>query len=332
MTNAKRDQNHVTGQLGAKIGDLDALTPFVIDDATGRLLVQADIDMASEGIATQENQTNGNQKTQINGVNENSVATVASFDNAANLKVNSFPYTYAIAEGDILGHTALLKFGSRTLVAANTSSTTWEGPTARYVYMSSAQQLKVSSSSVNDTLAGTGARTLFIQGLDANYLEISETINLNGTTVVTTALSYLRIYRAFVLQSGVFGNSNLGIITITNNAATLTQAIINVDDGQTLMAIWTVPAGKVAYITNISFSSDTNKGARFSLHTRLNGGLIYAWLIKYSAFIFSGNIQAPFNIPLQIPEKTDIEMRVTTPAAAGVTSIGGTFELWYENV
>ena len=46
----------------------------------------------------------------------------------------------------------------------------------------------------------------------------------------------------------------------------------------------------------------------------------------------SGNIQNHLNIPFEVPEKTDIEMRVTTPAAAGVTSIGATFELWYENI
>ena len=30
--------------------------------------------------------------------------------------------------------------------------------------------------------------------------------------------------------------------------------------------------------------------------------------------------------------KTDIEVRVLTPTAAGATSAGATFELWYEDV
>jgi len=104
-------------------------------------------------------------------------------------------------------------------------------------------------------------------------------------------------------------------------------------DGQTLMTMFTIPAGKVAYLTQITASNDSGKGARFSLFTRLNdGGIIYPWNIKYRAYLVGGNEVIPFNIPFKIPAKTDIEIRFTTPTAAGVTSGGATFELWFEDV
>ncbi len=66
--------------------------------------------------------------------------------------------------------------------------------------------------------------------------------------------------------------------------------------------------------------------------TRFNdGGVLYPWRIRYRSCLYSGDDIVHLNIPIVIPAKTDIEMRVLTPAGAGETSMGATFELWYEN-
>jgi hypothetical protein len=269
-------------------------------------------------------------KAVITGQSDDGIFRNAAVNTSDRLEVVSQPYTYSIAEGDVLGHSSLLKFGTRTTVAAATQSLIWEGPTAQYVYMSTAQQLKVSSSSTQDATSGTGLHTLTILGLDSNWDEISETITLTGTNVVTTSNSYIRVFRAYGATSGT-SYTNVGTITITNNAGTTTQLVIPAGDGQTLMTLWTVPRNKTLYITQVTFSSDTNKGARVSLYVRQqDGGTLYPWQIKYRAYCFSGNEVFPFNIPLKIPEKTDIEIRTTTPAGAGNISAGATFEGWYE--
>ena len=59
-----------------------------------------------------------------------------------------------------------------------------------YPYLAAASLLQVSSGSANDTAAGTGARTVTIVGLDANYNVISETLTMNGVTPVQTVNSY----------------------------------------------------------------------------------------------------------------------------------------------
>lgn len=253
-------------------------------------------------------------------------------DNGNLLRVNSFPYTYAIAEGDIANHSALLKFGTRTTVAQGTPSVIWEGTNALYTYLTSAERLQVTSSSAQDGAGGTGILTLNVHGLDGNWNEITETVTMNGVTQVTTTASFIRVYRAYGVTCGT-SLTNVGVINVTNNAGTTQLLTIPAGDGQTLMTIWTVPAGKVAYLTQGTFSTNSNKGARVSLFTRLNdGGTVYPWQIKYRAFIFSGNEVFPFVIPFKIPEKTDIEVRVLTPTSAGATSCGATFELWYEDV
>jgi hypothetical protein len=268
----------------------------------------------------------------ITGLDDTGVFKNVGVSVSNRLQVVSQPYTYAVSEGDILNHTGLLKFGTRTSVAAGTSSLVWEGTAANYTYLTSAEQLQVSSSSANDTADGTGIRTLTIEGLDANFAEQSETVTMNGVTTVTTTKSFIRINRAYGATCGTL-YANAGLITVTNNAGTNQLLVITVGDSQTLMTMWTVPAGKTLHLTNGSFSTDSNKGARVSFVTRqLDGGILYPWRIRYRAYEFSGNENFPFTIPFVIPEKTDLEVRVLTPGAAGTTSCGATFEGWYETV
>jgi len=307
-----------------------AQTSFNIETSLRRVYVKPSSHRISDSIIAEDDAQL--VKSVITGQREDGVFKNATLDNGNNLRVNSILYTYSISKSEVAGHTSLLKFGTRTSIAAATQSTIWEGPTALYAYMSTAQQLKVSSSSAQDGPGGTGFLTMRVHGLDANWNEISEVITMNGTSVVTTTNSFIRIYRAYGVTSGS-SLTNVGTITITNNAGTVTQLVINANDGQTLMTLWTVPVGKVAYLVNGTLSTDSNKGVRVSLFTRLNdGGTLYPWQIKYRAYIFSGNNSFPFTIPFVIPAKTDLEVRVTTPASAGTTSAGATFELWYENV
>ena len=59
--------------------------------------------------------------------------------------------------------------------------------------MSAATVLKVSSSSTADDEGSTGAETVELFGLDADYNEINETVTLDGQTAVNTTKEYLRI-------------------------------------------------------------------------------------------------------------------------------------------
>lgn len=267
----------------------------------------------------------------LQGTRDDGTVADVIISNSNRLRTVSQPYEYALAEGDLSGHYSLLKFGTRTSVAAATPSLIWEGPTALYPYMSTAQQLQIASSAATDIAGGTGIRTLIIQGLDASYNEVSETITMNGTTQVTTVNSYIRIFRAYGETCGT-SYTNDGTITIYDNAGTTVQGIINPGDGQTLMTMWTVPAGKTAFLSRGSVSTNSNKGARVSLFIRkIDSGTLYPWRIQYRGYLFSGGEAIDIKTPIALPEKTDIEIRINTPASAGTTSCGATFELWYED-
>ena len=84
------------------------------------------------------------------------------------------PFELQVARGQVDGHETLFKFGINGDVGTSVETVWAQGGT--YVYPASATVMKISSSSADDASGGTGARTIAIFGLDANYNEISESV------------------------------------------------------------------------------------------------------------------------------------------------------------
>jgi hypothetical protein len=187
-----------------------------------------------------------------------------------------------------------------------------------------ASVLKISSASANDTSAGTGARTLLISGLNANYDEISETVILNGQTAVNTVNSYLRVFSLKILTAGS-GGSNAGIVyagtgTVTSGVPATVYAQIEIGYNDSAMAIWTVPAGYTAYVSSYSFTTNSSTA---------NNQVTGAVLIRPFGQVFSfeatakmaggNNFDRHFDTYLVLTEKSDIEMQILASAAAQAT-------------
>ena len=93
------------------------------------------------------------------------------------------------------------------------------------IFPASARIIYIASTSANDTAAGTGARTLTIVGLDANFEPLTESnITLNGQTPVTTTNQFLRVNRLFVDDSGST-NANEGDIYCSDSTDTFISGI-----------------------------------------------------------------------------------------------------------
>lgn len=112
--------------------------------------------------------------------------------------------------------------------------------------------VSVASTSANDTSAGTGARTMTIEGLDENFVELPlETITLNGTTPVNSAVQYFRINRLTVITAGTTA-TNEGDIYIGDSADTFSVGVpdtrvycaIYAGEGNSQYGTYSVPAGK----------------------------------------------------------------------------------------
>jgi len=76
------------------------------------------------------------------------------------------PFELQVARGQIQAHSVVTIAGYNSDV-----DTAWEmiTPVGNLSYPAAALQMTVSSADADDTSAGTGARTVLITGLDANY-------------------------------------------------------------------------------------------------------------------------------------------------------------------
>ncbi len=228
----------------------------------------------------------------------------------------SEPFELQVARGQIAYHKHVFKFGVNPVVQ-NVEETVWEGG-GLYVYPSSALIMTVASASG----ATDNGVVITISGLDADYNEQSETVTLAGSGTATTTKSFLRVYRGFVAGS----QEPVGAVTVVNGGTT--YAYIN-GDNQTLMALWTVPAGYTGFITQLDvtvLTEQNNKFGNIRLVTREPGGVFRT---QESFSVEQGPIQLPYSIPVHIPEKTDIEYRAIASGANANLRVSATFELIY---
>lgn len=219
------------------------------------------------------------------------------------------PFELQVARGFIEGHRTVTVFGYNGDVDTS-EVTVWPLPSI-IGHPAAALQMKVSSTSANDTSAGTGARTVVIQGLDANYVEISETVTLNGQTEVLTAQSFFRINYAYVATTGstnsAAGDIYFGTGTVTAGVPATLYNIIKYDFNNTVTGHYTIPAGYTGYLSQGLFSAGQASGS-----TQVRGRLLTTGLddIRRTAAVTTVNngvADYVFEYPLRIPEKTDLE-------------------------
>lgn len=232
------------------------------------------------------------------------------------------PFELQVARGQIGFHRSLTVFGYNADVDAS-EETVW--PDGGIMpHPATALQMKVSSDSADDTSSGTGARTLLVEGLDANYTEISEVVTLNGQTAVTTTNSFLRINRMAVATAGS-GLGNAGVIYIGTGVVTLgvPATIYNLmyaGYNSTTTGHYTVPAGYTAYMYQGLFSAGQAGGTAAvtgRLVTTGTNGLAYTAAV---VTLNNGAADYRFELPLAIPEKTDIEARAVGSSANNAVS------------
>lgn len=227
------------------------------------------------------------------------------------------PFELQVARGDITGHKSVFKFGFNPDIDS-TLETVWDAG-GLYAYPSSAVKMTATST---DGANDDGVQVT-VQGLDANYNELSETITLDGSGVGETSSFFLRVFRAFVEGS----QAPSGTINITNGG--LTYARITLGNNQTLMALWTVPVGYTAYLLQIDVSLATtqnNKYATVHFTARKSGG-VFRTQDKFVKSESSHHQQ--YHIPLKFEEKTDLEFRAIGDSASADIAISAAMDIIY---
>lgn len=190
-----------------------------------------------------------------------------------------------------------------------------------YPYPTTAQTLKISSDSAEDAVGGDGTATVYIWGLDDNYIEINETKTLEGASVVDSANQYLRLFgvRAVTPGSGSTTDSNVGTITIQDSTETDTLGLILPGKGRTRMALWTVPAGKEVLLCQVWGTATGTKLVHLHLHVRRFGE---SWVEELHFSLLDEPNNIVFTTGFYCDEKSDLELRTHSTATNAIMDGG----------
>ena len=167
-----------------------------------------------------------------------------------------------VSLGNVPGYTKVNKFGRNAAVTGATFEVV--SLSGLYPTPTTAVSLEFVSSSSADALDQAGMHEIQIQGLDANWAHQATTVAAhatNGQTAVAIPGTWLRVYRAFVTQSGTYATSaagsHVGTITIRLASAGATYCLIDstlFPRGQSETAAYTIPLGKTAIVTGTRVS------------------------------------------------------------------------------
>jgi hypothetical protein len=217
-------------------------------------------------------------------------------------KVDQTLIKIARKEIDGFGHEVRHVFGYNPDVDSAAEETVWTAG-GLYEHLASPTILTVSSTSANDTSAGTGARTIYILGINSTGGEVSETVILNGQTAVNTTHTYTEIQSLQVSTAGTglknAGNIHVGFGTVTAGVPVTTYGHILAGENQSLMGHITIPLGYKGYIASGSMSSGTEGGSNFitgRLKLRRNGILYTAALITFN----NNQTRFDFHYPIEL--------------------------------
>jgi hypothetical protein len=213
------------------------------------------------------------------------------------------PFDLQVSRGQVDGHTSLNIFGFSTAVGSTALGPVWEGLTlsgGAYAYPSSAAPLVL----VSDSASDTSALSVQIQGLDANFAPLVETIAMNGTTNVTTTNSFLRI-------NLMTTTNGLNVGNITAKISSTTYAKISAGIGQTQMSLYTVPKGYTFYLSYIQADASIGfTSSNYMKYAEYNKDNVTGEINLLNQTTFVQSLNIPYTCPIQHTEKTDIQFQI----------------------
>lgn len=216
------------------------------------------------------------------------------------------PWGLSISQGLVAGHTFIHKFGAVPAMSQNTSGTVWDKSDTAYPWsaFNTAGTLTVLTTAANgSTVTTDNGLTFRVEGLDENYEPTYEDFTISGSTA-TGSVTFKRVYRAYSTNG-----TNTSQIRVSRGGTEVLR--INIEKSQTLMAIYTVPAGKTAYLMQGIASVQYGADATGDMFVRYFGQDAFRVGHSFEVSGAGGPYNYVFQFPVAIPEKSDVDVRAT---------------------
>jgi len=199
------------------------------------------------------------------------------------------------------------KFGSNPEVkqsglSVSSPETIWDGSNEYTFPSDDGEVMEIVSTSGSDT------QDVVVQGLDENFIDKTWTGTLTGSTAVNIG-TWTRIFRAYNDGDANF----VGDITINQVGGSTDYLKILDGNNQTLMAIYTIPADKVGYLTRYSLSAQNEQSSssiHFTAQIRSREfGKVFR-VREIVSFGTSHDTERVLQFPTKLQPKTDIIFNV----------------------
>ena len=210
-------------------------------------------------------------------------------------------YGLGVAKGQFDDITHVHKFGAVPAMSQNQTGTIWDVNDTSYPWSAFATAGTLSIPAVN---ASDDGKSVVLVGLDENYVELEETVTVSSSAATTTTGEFIRIFRAYVTNGSA---TNVGNINIQKGGTTVAR--ITAGKAQTLMAIYTVPAGKTGYILKGVATCQSGADATGDMFIRYFGQDSFRVGHSFEVSGTGGEYLYDFGVPVKIPEKSDIDIR-----------------------
>jgi hypothetical protein len=208
-----------------------------------------------------------------------------------------------VSRGKVRGASIIHKFGAVPAMSQNTTGTIWDKNDTLYPWSVWTTSGIITASIANVSDAG---KVVTVLGLDNDFNPASDTFTLSSTQTVAGTTQFRRVYRAYISS----GDNNVGDVNFTKNGTDVLR--ITATKGQTLMAIYTIPAGKTGYLYQGVCTAQASADGTGNMFVRYFGQLAFRIGHSFEVAGVGGQYSYKFTFPIEIPEKSDIDVRVAT--------------------
>lgn len=237
-----------------------------------------------------------------------------------------------VQKGKVPGHTHIHEFGSNPTIANGV----WELVSllsGAVTFLTAATTVRIKAGgNVNDTAAGTGARSVRVAGIDDSLADITEDLATAGASASSaTSASFWRVHDIYLPDDsmGAYGASNAGNIILENSAGGTDLIEITTGSGRSESAQYTIPTGKTGYLFSAFITVDSTQSADFRMLSRAKFNDTSVPVSPIIVELFWGGISQPFHFdpraPLQFAALTDIWFEAE--GAGGATAASVDFEI-----
>lgn len=231
-----------------------------------------------------------------------------------------------VNNGEIPGYSYAVAIGYKPSMNT-TFEMVWSGG-GNMTDPTTAETYEVVSTSANDTLLGTGTRTLLIQSLDASGLIQSNLVNMNGTTPATVPGTHTFPRQMLGVNSGTL-KTNAGEITLRVAGGGDVRAHMMVGDSNQLSSSYKTPANKAFHLIGLDYhSGGVAKAVEIKSQVMIPG--TNTWVTTSRLPSFQQSFEKTFSISAKYDPGTMIRYLARIVSGSGANDSLGVILLGYE--